>query len=483
MKNKDHLKKTKSGVFWSFLNQGGNQILNLLITFILARLVSPEEFGIIGMITVFTGFAIRFVDFGFSAALIHKKEIDKKDINTVFTLNTGIGIILSILFFIIAPVIANFYDKPILTILTKSFSIIFLVTGLSGVNRALLTKRMDFKLNTIISVISLIVSSGIAIVMAYLGYGVWSILIKILSQEIINTLLYFLLFPINQKLEFSKESFNSMFFMGRNVAGESTINYWSRNADNLLIGRMIGSEALGLYSKAYSIMLLPLNNISRVISKVMFPSFSLIQEDKKQIKNLYLKTTKLIAFITFPMMAGLSILSESFVLATFGKDWLEMAPLISILSVLGAFQSILSLNGVIYNSLGKSHLAFRLTVVFSIINVVGFYIGIKLGGLTGLAIIYTGIGIIGTIPNFYFAGRLINISIIEMFKNLSVVTFLTAAMIGVLYLAKHFVSQLVLGVYLHLGLMVFIGVISYFTLAVITNCKEYKLAKNLISRK
>lgn len=483
MKDKDHLKKTKSGVFWSFLNQGGNQILNLLITFILARLVSPEEFGVIGMITVFTGFAIRFVDFGFSAALIHKKEVDKKDINTVFTLNTVIGVILSVLFFIISPLIANFYDKPILILLTKSFSIIFLVTGLSGVNRALLTKQMGFKLNTIISVISLILSSVIAIVMAYFGYGVWSILFKILSQEIINTVLYLLLFPVNQKLKFSKKSFDSMFFMGRNIAGGSILTYWSRNADNLLIGRMISGEALGLYSKAYSIMLLPLNNISRVISKVMFPSFSLIQEDKKQIKSLYLKTIKLIAFITFPLMAGLSILSKSFVLATFGKDWLEMAPLISILSVLGAFQSILSLNGVIYNSLGKSHIAFRITLVFSIINVLGFYVGIKLGGLMGLAIIYTSLGIIGTIPNFYFAGRLINITVIEMFKNLSVVTLLTAGMISVLFLAKHFVSQLDLGVYLYLGLMVLIGAISYLALAVIANCKEYKLAKNLISRK
>ena len=483
MSNKDHLKKTKAGVFWSFLNQGGNQILNLLITFILARLVSPEEFGVIGMITVFTGFAIRFVDFGFSAALIHKKEIDKKDINTVFTLNTGIGIILSLLFFIIAPLIADFYDKPILTILTKSFSIIFLVTGLSGVNRALLTKSLNFKLNTIISVISLIVSSLIAIFMAFSGYGVWAILFKILSQEIINTILYFLLFPVNQKLEFSKKSFDSMFVMGRNVAGDSTINYWSRNADNLLIGRMIGSEALGLYSKAYSIMLLPLNNISRVISKVMFPSFSLIQEDKKQIRNLYLKTTRLIAFITFPMMAGLSILSESFVLATFGKDWIEMAPLISILSVLGAFQSILSLNGVIYNSLGKSHLAFRITLVFSIINVIGFYVGIKLSGLTGLVIIYTAIGIIGTIPNFYFAGKLINISVIEMFKNLSTVFLFTSIMAVILYFSKIYIGHFNLGVYLHLGLMVLIGGISYFALAVITNCKEYILIKNLILKR
>lgn len=483
VKNRDHLEKTKIGVFWSFLNQGGNQILNLLITFILARLISPEEFGIIGMITVFTGFAIRFVDFGFSAALIHKKNIDENDINTVFTINTLIGLTLSILFFVMAPLIANFYDKPILTTLTQTFSGIFLITGLSGVNKAIITKRMEFKLNTLISIVSLIISSGLAIVMAYLGYGVWSILFKILSQEIINTVLYFYLFPVNQQFQFSKKSFNSMVVMGRNVAGDSTVNYWSRNADNLLIGRMIGGEALGLYSKAYSIMLLPLNNISRVISKVMFPSFSLIQEDRKQIKSLYLKTTKLIAFITFPLMAGLAVLSESFVLATFGKDWIEMAPLISILSILGAFQSILSLNGVIYNSLGKSHLAFRITLVFSVINVIGFYIGIKLDGVRGLAMVYTILGIIGTIPNFYFAGKLINISVLEMFKNLIVVSLLTAGMTGIIYFSKEFINEWRLGIYLHLGLLILIGIFSYFALAIITNCEEYRLTRNLLLKK
>src|SRR5690606_34418734 len=120
--------------------------------------------------------------------------------------------------------------------------------------------------------------------------------------------------------------------------------------------------------------------------------------------------------------------SELFVLATFGKDWIEMAPLISILSVLGAFQSILSLNGVIYNSLGKSHLAFRITLVFSVINVIGFYLGIRFGGILGLAIVYTTMGIIGTIPNFYFAGKLIKVSVLEMFKNLTAVVSLTAFM-------------------------------------------------------
>lgn len=481
--NKDHVKRTKSGIFWSFLNQGGNQVLSLLITFVLARLVSPQEFGLIGMITVFTGFAIRFVDFGFSAALIYKKNVNEEDINTVYTLNTLFGVTFSMLFFAIAPWIASFYEQPILSLLTRSFAIIFIVTGISGVNRALISKGMEFKLNTVITVISLIISSTIAIIMAYMGYGVWSILFKILLQEIINALLYFYFFPVNQKFRFSRESFNSMFSMGRNVAAESTVNYWSRNADNLLIGRMIGSEALGLYSKAYSVMLLPLTNISRVISKVMFPSFSLIQEDLQQIKSLYLKTTKLIGFVTFPLMAGLSLLSELFVLATFGKEWIQMAPLISILSVLGAFQSILSLNGVIYNSLGKSHLAFRITLVFSVINVIGFYLGIKFSGILGLAVVYTTIGIIGTIPNFYFAGKLIKISILEMFKNLTVVVSLTAFMSLCVYFSKSFLQQFELNIYSQLGILIFVGIISYLGLAVVSKSTEYKLIRNLLKIK
>ncbi len=478
-----HLRKTKAGIIWSFVNQGGAQLLNLFITFILARLVTPDEFGTIAMVTVFTGFAIRFVDFGFSASLIQKKEINQKDINTVFFFNITFGIVLTTLFFFLSPLIANFYDVAILNILTKVLSFIFVITALSGVNKAVIRKDMNFKLSSIFSLTALILSSSLAIIFAYMGYGVWSILIKILSREVFISLLYFIFYPVNQRPVFNKNSFNSMFKMGRNVAGESMINYWSRNADNLLIGKMLNSGALGVYSKAYAVMMLPLTNFSRVIAKVMFPSFSLIQDNIPEIKRIYLNATKVIAFLTFPMMGGLAVVSREFVLTAFGPGWEEMIPLVSFLSILGASQSILSLNGTIYNSLNKSHIAFRISLVFGLLNVLGFYIGIKLGGLMGMVIIYTSIGVIGAIPNFYFAGRLINVSILEMLKNLSNSFFLTVAMIILIYFIRDYLANYNLSAPISLIILVICGFIFYFVMAIIFKTKEYFLAKRVFKRK
>lgn len=476
----NHLEKTKIGVLWSFVNQGGAQFLNLLITFILARLVTPDEFGTIAMITVFTGFAIRFVDFGFSAALIQKKEVSKEDVDTVFFFNLTSGILLTGLFFFLSPLIADFYQVDSLNTLTKVLSFIFIITASSGVNKALITKAINFKLNAFISLAALVLSSGLAIVLAYKGFGVWSILVKILSQEVFTSLLFFIFYPVNQKPKFNRESFDSMFKMGRNVAGESIINYWSRNADNLLIGKMLSSGALGLYSKAYAIMMLPLTNFSRVIARVMFPSFSLIQDDIPEIKRIYLNATKVIAFLTFPMMGGLAVVSKEFVLSTFGPDWKEMIPLVSILSILGASQSILSLNGVIYNSLNKTHIAFRISLIFGLFNVIGFYVGIKLNGLMGLVIIYTTIGIVGAIPNFYYAGRLINISVNEILKNLSQSFFLTLVMVGLIYVFKLFLVRFDLTPLLSLIILVTFGFLSYLGMAVLLKVEEYELAKKLL---
>lgn len=479
----DHLKKTKTGVIWSFIDRGGTQVLNLLVIFVLARLVTPEEFGTVAMITVFTNFAIRFVDFGFSAALIYKKNIDQDDINTVFFFNLIVAVILSLLFYFLSPVIANFYGKSILEILTKVMCVIFIITSLTGVNKSLITKELKFKLNTKIFLAAFILSSVLAIILAYLGFGVWSILVKILSQEAFQTLFFLVFYPVHQKPVFKKKSFTDMFKMGRNVAGTSLINYWSRNADNLLIGKMLGGGALGIYSKAYAVMLLPLTNFSRVISKVMFPSFSLINENIPEIRRIYLSATRVIAFLTFPLMGGLAIVSREFVLVTFGPEWSAMIPLISILAVLGATQSILSLNGTIFYSLGKSHIAFRLTLIFGVINVLGFFIGIRLGGLVGLALIYTGLGVVGAIPKFYFAGRLIKISVLEMFRNLSNPMLYTTFMMIILYAFKLYLNRFGLSPVFELLMLTILGGLLYLAMAIIGNGNEYKLVKKFLINK
>lgn len=479
----DHLSKTKAGVIWSFLNQGGNQILSLLVTFILARLITPEEFGTIGMIAIFTGFAGIFVDFGFSTALIQKHEITQKDINTVYFINLLSGFLLTLLFFSLAPLIANFYQKPELIVLTRSLSPIFVISAFSGVNRALVVKNMNFKLNTIITLVGLIISSLTAIIMAYNGYGVWSILIKLVLDQLIITTLYLIFSPFGQKPILNKDSFRSLFKVGSYMAGDTVINYWSRNADNLLIGKFLGDGSLGIYTKAYAVMLLPIRNISNVIGKVMFPSFSRLQNDIDQIKTIYLKSTKLIAFITFPMMAGLALLAKPFVLVAFGQNWIEMIPIISILSLLGAVQSILTLNGSIYNSLGKSYIAFRISIIMSVINIIGFIIGLKLGGLKGLVIAYALLGFITAIPNFYIAGKQINVSILDLIKNLSNSLFCTLIMAFSILILKFFLNTENLLPVFSLVLLSVSGAFIYILLAYVLNMNELNLLKSMLHNK
>lgn len=479
----DHLSKTKTGVIWSFLNQGGNQIFSLLVTFILARLLTPEEFGTIGMIAVFTGFAGIFVDFGFSTALIQKLEITQKDINTVYFINITFGLLLTILFFFLAPLIAEFYQKPILTILTRSLSPIFIISAISGINRALTIKSLNFKLHTIISLVGLIISSLTAIIMAYNGFGVWSILIKMIVDQLVITILYLIFSPFSQKPVFNRGSFKSLFKVGSYMAGDTVINYWSRNADNLLIGKFLGDGSLGIYTKAYAVMLLPLRNISSVIGKVMFPSFSRLQNDIDQIKTIYLKATKLIAFITFPMMAGLALLAEPFVLVAFGENWLEMVPIISILSLLGAIQSILTLNGAIYNSLGKANIAFRISIIMSIINVIGFIIGLKLGGLKGLVIAYAIVGLITAIPNFYMAGKQIDVSILDIMKNLSNSLICTIIMALSIFILKPILETATFLPVFNLLILSFTGAFIYISIAYFFNLNELELAKRMLVKK
>jgi PST family polysaccharide transporter len=479
----DHLSKTKTGVIWSFLNQGGNQIFSLLVTFILARLLTPEEFGTIGMIAVFTGFAGIFINFGFSGALIQKFEVTQNDINTVYFINLASGLFLTGLFFFLAPLIAGFYEKPILTILTRSLSPIFVISAISGVNRALVVRNLNFKLSTIISLVGMIISSLTAIIMAYNGYGVWSILIRMLVDQLVISVLYLIYTPFIQKPVFNKKSFKSLFKVGSYIAGDTIFNYWSRNTDNLLIGKFLGDGPLGIYTKAYAVMLLPLRNISSVIGRVMFPSFSRLQDDLHQIKSIYLKATKLIAFVTFPMMAGLALLAEPFVMVAFGKNWLEMVPIISILSLLGAVQSILTLNGAIYNSLGKAYIAFRISIIMSVINIIGFIIGLKLGGLKGLVIAYSVLGLITAIPNFYIAGKQIEVSILDIMKNLSNSLICTIVMALSIFILKPILETATLLPVFNLLILSFVGGSIYISTAYIFKISELELAKNFLVKK
>lgn len=450
--------KVKNGLKWTFIDQVLSQIIFLIFGIFLARILNPSDFGIVGMITIFSNFAILFIDLGFSAALIQKKEVSKEHFSSVFWLNLLIGGLMYLLFYITAPFISQFYNQPNLVLLIRIICLSFIITSLTSIQANLLIKNLQFKKKVIINWIAMTIGYAIAFILAYKNYGVWSLVYMTLATAIINSILYWFTASWWPKFVFDWKKIKELSSFGLNFLGDTSVNYWSRNFDNFLIAKVLGSNELGIYTRAYSLMLLPLRNITTIVTKVMFPAFSQKQDDVEALKKYYLSIICYIALITFPLMIGLSLVSKEFVLLFFGIKWKAMIPVLSILSGLGAIQSIISLNGLIYNSLGKANIAFRVSLISNFVLIIAFIIGVNYG-IIGVSWSYLIASLLLFVPIYTTAIKLLNITLLEVYKNLKSILFATLIMTFFLLLLNNFfVFNLLFG----LILKVTVGFIIYF---------------------
>lgn len=409
--------KVKNGLKWTFVDQILSQVIFLVFSIFLARILTPSIFGIVSMVTIFSNFAALFIDLGFSAALIQKKEITDAHYSSVFWLNVGIGFLMYLIFYVCAPLISLFYNQPELTLLIRVICLSFIVSSFASVQANILIKELHFKKKVIINWIAMLIGYALAFIMAYQGYGVWSLVMMTLLTAILNSILYWFVSKWVPLFIFEWKKVKELSHYGLNFLGEASVNYWSRNFDNFIIAKVLGSTDLGIYTRAYSLMLLPLRNVSTIITKVMFPAFSKKQDDIQVLKKYYLSIIQYIALITFPLMIGLSIVSREFVLLFFGSQWSAMIPVLSILSGLGAIQSIVSLNGLIYNSLGRVNIAFKVSILTNIVLVIAFVIGVNYG-LIGVAYSYLIASALLLIPMYQIAIKQINTTLLEVFKTI-----------------------------------------------------------------
>jgi O-antigen/teichoic acid export membrane protein len=421
--------KVKSGLKWNLINQLVSQVIFVWFGIYLARILGPEAYGLIGMITVFSGFANLFIDFGFSSAIIYDSKLTSEKTSSVFWFNLLIGVFLYLIFFLISPLLASFYEVQELSNLTRVVTLSLIFNSFSGVPNALISKSISFKAKVQAGWISTFLSYVAGFILAFKGYGVWSLVTQSLVFSFINLVLIWKIAKFIPKKYFSLSDIRSLLNYGGGIAGTNLLGYLTRNLDNLLIGKLLGEASLGIYSKSYSLMMLPLKNVSSVFSKVLFPAFSKIQNQEDKIAFYYLKTTKLIALITFPLMFGLFSVASEFVLIFLGPNWLEAIPIVKMLSLLGAIQSVLTLNGVVYNSLGKSTTAFKVTLLLNLFLIPSWIVGIKLNGLNGLALAYLLIGSLGSIPILSKALKYINLTVLDQMKNLFNIIFSSIAII------------------------------------------------------
>ena len=429
--------KTLRGLYWSFTAQFTRQALRFIVAIILARLLTPRDFGLVGMIVVFTGFLGIFSELGFGAALIQKQEIEERHLSSIFWLNIICGIILCGIMLIIAPVVAKFYDEPRLKLLTIVFSINFLIAPFSIVQSSILKRVMDFRKLALIEMATTCIAGGSAVILALFGLGVWSLIWHIILTTLISALLLWQASDWKPRCYFDRNAVKELIGFSGNLFGFNVFNYFVRNSDDLLIGKYMGSAALGVYTRAYSIMLIPINQISAAIGQVMFSSLSKMQDDRLRVKDIYLRTISIIAFITFPMMMGLFVVADSFVLALLGSKWSEVIPILQILCMLALVQSLVTTLGWIYTSQGRTDLFFRWSLWAGALLILSIVVGVWIGTVIAVAGCYAFTsGIILVYPAFAIPGKLINMTFNDVVHSVSNIFICTVLMAGGVWLVK-----------------------------------------------
>lgn len=384
------------------------------------------------MITIFIAISESVIDSGFSQALIRKKICTDTDLSTVFYFNLATGILFFLILFFSAPIISRFFGESKLLGLVRVLSAGLIIDALAIIQRTTLTKRIDFRLQTKISIISNIISGLVGISMAFTGFGVWSLVAKSLSQRLINSILLWFWNKWKPLLIFSKSSFIELFSFGSKLLVSGLIDTIYRNIYYLVIGKYFSAQELGYYTRADHFKDLPSKNIYNIISRVSFPVLSQLQDDPARLKTGYKKLIKNTMFISFLMMAGMAAVAEPMVITLIGEKWRPSIIYLQLLSFVGAMYPLHALNLNMLNVKGRSDLFLNLEIIKKILAVPTIIIGI----IWGIKIMIFGMWInslIGYYLNSYYSGRLINYPMKEQLKDLQTGFLFALIMGGIVY--------------------------------------------------
>lgn len=462
--------RTLAGVRWSFVEQFGNQFLQFLTTVVLARLLSPADFGLMSMILVFTGFAALFADFGLGAALIQREQVRPEHLDSAFWVNIGAGATLAALIAATSPLIAAVYGEPALQPLTAFVALSFLFSSSAIVQRARMAKAMDFRRLALAAVGAKLVVGSLGIALALRGLGVWSLAIASVTGSAFTAALLWYWSDWRPRRRLDRGALLELWGFSSHYFGFQAVNYWLRNADNFLVGKYLGTPALGLYTRAYALLLMPVH-FGSSLSRVMFPALSTIQTNPARVGRVYLRMCQVTAFVTAPLMFGLFAVAEPFVLVVFGARWAPMVEVLRILCLVGFLQSVGTLVGNLFLSTGRSDLMFWVGCVTGVLGVVAMVLGLR-HGITGVATYYAAVSLLAFLPQQHLALRLVGLSVSDLLAKLWRPTSAAAGMGGLVFLlGQQLPSAWPLS--LRLALQVSSGALLYVSLAHFSGSESY----------
>lgn len=409
--------QTKKGLLW---NSAGN-IANLGIRFvfgiILARLLDPDAYGVIGILTVFISVVSVFIDCGFSQALIRKSDRTQIDFSTEFFFNIGVGLLAYLILFVSAPFIADFYEMPILTPVLRVLGVGVIINSLCVVQSAQFAIKLDFKTPAKLAVGTQLFSGAIGIVLAYKGWGVWALVFQQVSGGLLNAILLWFLAGWRPTIEFSKDSFRYLWGYGSNILGASLIQQIYDNLYPLLIGKFFSASSLGLYSRAHGFASLPSGNLSGVLSNVTFPILSKIVDDKERIVSTYRRMIKSTAFIVFPLMLGMAAVASPMVKMLLNEQWYGCILYLQLLCFALIWQPLSSLQLNVLKIIGRTDIVLKLEFIKRSFGLLTIFASIPFG-VTGMCVGFIIFYVFSFCMNTFFISKALQFSFIDQIKDL-----------------------------------------------------------------
>ncbi len=458
-------KQSFNGVTWTLLDIIFNKAIYFISTLILARILGPTEFGILGMITVFFTIGTTLVDSGLSVSIVRTIAPNKIEYSTIFYLNILLSLGAYLLMFIIAPYVAMFYKQQILTNLIRVYCLGFLINALRMIPQSVLIKEMDFKKIAIFNIPGNIIGLIIGIFMALNGYKVWSIVGLFLSTQLTSTIVYLFFSKWKPSLYFSRKYVKKHWNFGYKLMLSAQLNTIFENIYNVLIGKYFTVKSLGYYDRAYTLNNYPVSVLSLIVSKVSLPLFSNIQDDVVKFKQVYKKVQLFTFFLTAPIMLGALVLAKPLILVLLGDSWIETIPFFQILCLAYVLYPIHTLNINILNAFGKSTTFLKVEILKKILTVILVIFALKFG-IMGLVWSNVVGSILSLIINTHFCGSYISYNsrnqIFDLIPTLAIATIMAIIIFLCSNLLIDFSYLIQLFILTILGIVTFLG-LSYLT--------------------
>ena len=470
--------QTKKGLYWSFFNQFSNYGMQFCIGIVMARLLTPSDYGITALPGVFMAIAGIFQDSGMSGALVRKEKVEEKDYSTLFIYSIAMGIFMYAILFTASPWIAKFFNTPILTSLIRVTALGFLWGPVSTVQYVILSRKLDFKTPTKISITTKLFSGIVGILLAYIGYGLWALVISGVLSSFLGLIIVAYVVKWYPKTGWSKDSFKYLWNYGNKMLASSLLDTAYNNITPVFVGKYYSPADLGVYNRARGYAAMPSQQVTGVIQNVTFPVLSKMQNDNESLARNYRRMIRTTAFIVFPLMLMLAALARPLVITLITAKWEACIILLQIICFSMMWYPIHSINLNLLMVKGRSDLFLRLEIIKKII-------GLSILAITlpqGLIIFCCGnilSSIISLIINTYYTGKLIDIGFFKQMRDLMPIAVLGLVMFGIILLANHFIINL----YIQIIIGGIIGAIVYLGGAILFRFEELNDVKYMLKRK